>query len=151
MTLQEAISKYGVIQNGKWADESKWMILCPIPPSISAVWINSASHTQTVHIYINKDVSQPLLTALQNIESRGLLSQLHTFDGCFMIRDVRAMPGHPSCHSYGLAVDLNASQNTLGATPTLTPEFVKCFTDEGWSWGGNFKRQDGMHFSKAWE
>ena len=79
------------------------------------------------------------------------MSELKTFDGCFCIRDVRAIPGQKSCHSYGLAIDINAAENGLNKQPKLTPEFVKCFTDEGWVWGGKWKRPDGMHFALGWE
>jgi hypothetical protein len=51
-----------------------------------------------------------------------------------------------SLHSWGIAIDVNAAWNGLGKEPTLTPEFVKCFTDAGFDWGGTWKRKDGMHF-----
>ena len=51
-----------------------------------------------------------------------------------------------SLHSWGIAIDVNAFENGLNMTPKLSPGFVKCFTDNGFYWGGNFKRKDGMHF-----
>lgn len=148
-SLQEAKDRYGEIANGAWANEAKWMVVIKIPDSISQTWINVATKLPTKKIYVNKDLSQPLLNALNNILNRGLLTELHTFDGCFCIRDVRALPGHPSTHSWGLAIDINAKENPLNAIPVLSNEFIKCFTDEGFIWGGNFTRKDGMHFQYA--
>lgn len=152
LSLEDAKKKYGEIVNNKWADESKWMIVLQLPDNIAQFWINSATNSTFKHVYINKDAKEAFLKALQNLTDRQFEHQLKTFDGCFNIRDVRGLPGHPSCHSYGLAIDLNASENVLGQTPRLSPEFVKCFTDAGWTWGGTFPRKDGMHFSvNAWE
>lgn len=151
ITIENAKTRYGEIKDGKWTNESKWMVICVIPDNISTIWINSASGQPTRRIYINKDAKEPLLKALQNLKDNKLENELKTFDGCFNIRDVRGEPGKPSCHSFGLAVDLNAKENGLGKTPKLSKEFVKCFTDAGWTWGGNFKRLDGMHFSYGWE
>lgn len=149
ITLQEAIERYGKIEGGKWADEGKWMIRVDIPEEISATWINSATGKPTTHIYAHKELEGPLQRALLNLVARGLLSELKTFDGCFMLRDVRGEPGHPSWHSYGLAIDVNAAENQLGCEPSLSPEFVACFNDEGFVWGGTFHRLDGMHFQLA--
>jgi hypothetical protein len=149
-SIQDCIAKYGAIEGGKWADEAKWCILLEVPIEIQ--WINSATGKRANHVYCNKDMGSALKDALDNVVGRGLAGQLKTFDGCLMIRDVRGEPGHPSCHSYALAIDLNAATNKLGQEPTLSMELVKCFTDAGFSWGGSFKRKDGMHFScGGWE
>lgn len=150
MTLKDAQSRYGVIVNNVWKDELKWMIVHPIPVFVTN-WCNVVTKKPLKKIYINKDIAKNLDQALVNLRDRNLLTELKTFDGCFSIRDVRAVPGSPSTHSYGLAIDINAKENGLGCVPKLSDEFVKCFTDAGWTWGGNFKRKDGMHFSKAWE
>lgn len=149
MTLSEAKARYGEIKNGHWADEAKWCVLHT--PPLALTWINTATGKRVEHIYMNRDLIGPLDRALKNVIDRGLISDLKTFDGCFQIRDVRALPGHPSCHSYGLAIDCNASENPLGHEPKMSPELVKCFTDEWFAWGGNFHRKDGMHFSFAFE
>lgn len=151
LSLQDAIKKYGDIVNNKWADEAKWMILCQLPDNIAQFWINSVTNSTFKHVYINKDAKDAFLKALQNLTDRGFEHELKTFDGCFMIRDVRGMPGHPSCHSYGLAIDLNAKENPLRGESKLSSGFVQCWKDAGWTWGGDFSRKDPQHFSYAWE
>jgi hypothetical protein len=51
-----------------------------------------------------------------------------------------------SLHSWGIAIDVNAFENGLNMTPKLSAGFVKCFTDNGFDWGGTWTRKDGMHF-----
>jgi hypothetical protein len=158
ISLDDAKAKYGEIVRDaggvpSWAGETTWMVIhCP-QPEVVAVLNNSSmgpGHPAR-HIYCNTDMQDALTQAFQNVIDRQLLGELKTFDGCWMMRDVRAVPGQLSCHAYGLAIDLNASTNGLGEAPTFSPEFVACFTDAGFSWGGNFSRVDGMHFSYAWE
>ena len=150
MTLTEAVQRYGPIIDGKWADEIKHCRLYPVSPRISRNWINSATGKPTERIYCNRDLHDPLTWALETLYERGILEQLKTFDGCFNLRDVRGVPGKPSAHSYAIALDLNAATNALGSDGTLTAEFVKCFTDQGFVWGGTFTRKDPMHFTLGW-
>ena len=96
-------------------------------------------------LYCNKDMVAPLTQAFTNLTSRGKASELKTFDGCFNIRKKRGLSSM-SLHSWGIAIDVNAAWNQLNMTPTLSPEFVKCFTDAGFDWGGTWQRKDGMHF-----
>jgi hypothetical protein len=151
ISFEDAQKRYGEIINLHWANEAKWMVIAQVPDVLSNLWINSATGQPTRHVYINKDAKDPLLAALQNIINAQLEHELKTFDGCFNIRDVRGVPGKPSWHSYGLAIDVNAKDNVLGQTPKLSPEFIKCWTDAGWTWGGNFGRKDGMHFQVVLE
>ena len=100
-------------------------------------------------IYCNRDIIKPLEQAFRNIIDRGLIVELKTWNGCHNIRPKRGLKSW-SLHSWGIAVDINAATNPLGAEPTMSPELVKCFTDAGFNWGGNFKtRKDGMHFELA--
>ena len=96
-------------------------------------------------IYCNKDMVQPLAAAFNNLILRGFVNELKTWDGCFNIRKKRGLQSM-SLHSWGIAIDVNAFENGLGKEPKLSPGFVKCFTDAGFEWGGNWKRKDGMHF-----
>jgi hypothetical protein len=96
-------------------------------------------------IYCNRDLVQPLANAFQELIRTGHVNELKTWDGCFNIRKKRGLTSM-SLHSWGIAVDMNAFENGLGQTPKLSPGFVKCFTDNGFDWGGNWTRKDGMHF-----
>jgi hypothetical protein len=150
-TPAEAEERYGKIENGKWADEGKWMVVYKPPVWFQSQVINSATGKPCTKIYMNKDMVPAFEKAIESVFTRNLIQELKTFDGCFMIRDVRAIPGAKSTHSYGLALDINATENPLGKPPTMSSELVACFTEAGFTWGGHFKRKDGMHFSYAWE
>lgn len=96
-------------------------------------------------IFCNRDLIKPLRQALVNLIARGHKDELHSWDGCFNIREQRGST-QTSLHSWAIAIDLNAAENPLGKPPVLSDGFVKCFTDAGFDWGGNWKRKDGMHF-----
>jgi len=96
-------------------------------------------------IYCNRDMIVPLTKAFQNLISTGHVKELKTWDGCFNIRRKRGAMS-ASLHSWGIAIDVNAAWNGFGKKPTLSPGFVKCFTDAGFDWGGTWSFPDGMHF-----
>jgi len=99
-------------------------------------------------IYCNRDMIEPLSKAFHNLIQTGYVNELKTWDGCFNIRKKRGLSSM-SLHSWGIAIDVNAFENGLNQTPKLSPGFVKCFTDAGFTWGGTWKRKDGMHFELA--
>lgn len=152
---QMAIERYGVIDFSRrfWANQSEWLEMFNVPQGWFPNW--HVDGKLVTHIALNKDVHGPLLAALTSVKDKGLGGLLQTFDGCFNIRMVRGTSASPSLHSYALALDINADHNPLGATHGGFydhPEFVKCFTDAGFDWGGNFhNRKDPMHFSYGWE
>lgn len=96
-------------------------------------------------IYCNKALVPHLEKAFRNLIDRKLVTELKTWDGCFNIRKKRGSTS-TSLHSWGIAIDVNAAWNAMGKTPTLSPEFVQCFKDAGFDWGGDWKTPDGMHF-----
>ena len=99
-------------------------------------------------IYCNKDLVEPLKKAFKALIDTGHVKELKTWDGCFNIRKKRGLSSM-SLHSWGIAIDVNAFENGLNQTPKLSAGFVKCFTDNGFEWGGTWKRKDGMHFQLA--
>jgi hypothetical protein len=120
--------------------ERKHMVLWDVPTDI-----NISIPTIPNKIYCNKQIVKPLEEAFRNLMNYGLHKELKTWDGCFNIRKMRGA-NNQSIHSWGLAIDVNAAWNGLGKEPTLSPAFVKCFTDAGFDWGGIWERKDGMHF-----
>ncbi len=99
-------------------------------------------------IYCNKRLVEPLSQAFAALVLTGCVNELKTWDGCFNIRTKRGATT-PSLHSWGLAIDVNAAWNRFGMPPNLSPHFVKCFTDNGFDWGGTWSKPDGMHFQLA--
>lgn len=156
-TRSEAIERYGWIDFSSryWPAKGKWLVPLAIPKGWFPNWkVLDTDHPVEV-IYCNSDMKEPLENALKSVHSKGLGHILKTYDGCLAIRMVRGSNTHFSAHSYGLAIDLNARWNGLGSTQGGFfdhPEFVKCFKDEGLTWGGDFRsRKDAMHFSYCWE
>lgn len=116
-------------------------------------------------IYCHPLLIGPLERAFRNLVVRGYVNELKTWDGCWNFRPKRGYEkkyenamnagnemlaiSYLSIHSWANAIDVNASTNQLGKKPTLSKGFVKCFTDAGFEWGGNWSRPDGMHFQLA--
>lgn len=148
VTSNDCLKKYGspiddegtpTVNEGS-AFEMKWMSRQKIPLEI----IQEIRAFPTV-IYCNVDLIAPLTIALRNVAQRGLGGQIKTFDGCFNVRKKRGLSSL-SLHSWGIAIDINATWNQLGKEPTMSKELVQCFKDAGFDWGGDWKRKDGMHF-----
>lgn len=99
-------------------------------------------------IFINKMFRPRLERALRNLIARGFAKELTRWDGVFVIR-LKVTGKSMSLHSWAIACDVNAWENGYGVKPKLSKGFVKCFTDEGLDWGGNWKIPDGMHFQLA--
>lgn len=120
------------------ANEAKFMTLWDVPNNLRIDALPK-------RIYCNKLLVQPLWKALLAVSENGLQGQIKTWDGCFNIRKKRGA-STSSLHSWGLAIDINAAWNGFGKTPTMSKELVKCFTDNGFDWGGTWSKKDGMHF-----
>lgn len=132
-TPQMALAKYGA------PEKHGNMVLWDVPASLEIGVIPK-------RLYCNKDIVGPLSNAFKALIDTGYVKELKTFDGCFNIRYQRGSRTAASLHSWGIAIDVNAFENGLGAEPKLSAGFVKCFTDSGFDWGGGWKRKDGMHF-----
>jgi hypothetical protein len=144
ITMQDAVQKYGKIENGVWLQSAKFCGFVVMPHFISDFWRVQGGPVN--HIWCNIDMHKPLIQAMNNIHDRGCAMHLKTFDGCFNVRDRRGLPGHLSWHAYALAIDINAETNPLGGPGDMNPDLVACFKDAGFQWGGDFHRPDPMHF-----
>ena len=148
MTEEEVIKRYGAIVNGKLVDEDIACKVIQIPISIYAHFkvTNTATQMPFTRLYGHCDLEAPFIKALTNVLDAGVQDELHTFDGCFNVRLIRGGLNW-SAHSWGMAVDLNASLNPLGGISMWSDRFVQCFTMAGFTWGGTFQRRDPQHFS----
>lgn len=133
LTSSQCLLKYGQPR-----DPAPWLTVFHVPDYLRFGPVPKK-------IYCNQIIAVPLQTALSNIVARGLQKELKTWDGCFNIRPMRTSTNF-SLHSWGLAIDVNAKENPMGKIPMLSAEFVACWTDAGFDWGGDWQRPDGMHF-----
>jgi hypothetical protein len=136
VTSQQALKKYG--DPTKVEFQHRHMIMWDVPSNLEIGMIPK-------RIFCNKDMIDPLSKAFKNLIDTGAVKELKTWDGCFNIRNKRGLSSL-SLHSWGIAIDVNAFENSLNQVPKLSPQFVKCFTDAGFDWGGIWTRKDGMHF-----
>ena len=137
VTSNQCFNKFGDPTNP--ANQAKYMVMFDVPGKLEIGIIPKK-------IYCNKLMVEPLTQAFTNLIQSGHVAELKTWDGCFNVRTMRGLNSQ-SLHSWGIAIDVNANWNQLGQKPTLSAGFVKCFTDAGFEWGGNWKnRIDGMHF-----
>ena len=161
LAKQEAVTRYGKIENLVWPNEKQWIVDYQLPSdlevNLEANSYNSASFNydkktrRIISFKINKDAVEPLDQAIERLRLAGKLSEWKEMRASFAIREVFGVPGSLSTHSYGLALDINPSSNKWGEKPSLSAEFVNAFVSQGWTWGGYFRKPDGMHFSLAWE
>jgi hypothetical protein len=90
-----------------------------------------------------------LREALAEIERSGLgfLLDPSDYGGCYSPRFINAMPdSRVSHHSWGIAIDLNVTENPYGAKSGLDRRVVDIMERWGFSWGGRWLVPDGMHF-----
>lgn len=133
ITSKQCLDKFG-----EPSASNKCMTLFDVPTELEIGLIPKK-------IYCNRLMVEPLKKAFLNLKVSHKVIELKTWDGCFNIRKKRGL-NSMSLHSWGLAIDVNAFENGLNASPKLSQEFVKCFTDAGFEWGGTWTRKDGMHF-----
>ncbi|HYP24857.1 MAG TPA: M15 family metallopeptidase [Actinomycetota bacterium] len=69
------------------------------------------------------------------------------FGGCYSPRFINRNPaGRISHHSWGIAVDLNVTENAYGTKADLDLRLVRVMESAGFTWGGRWVVPDGMHF-----
>ncbi|MDQ3878599.1 MAG: M15 family metallopeptidase, partial [Actinomycetota bacterium] len=120
-------------------------------------WVNAYIVEASVPILgtvtCNRLMVPQLAAALSEIARDGLTSAVDPQDygGCYVPRFVDRNPALPlSMHAFGLAIDLNVSENQLGTEGHMDPRVVQIFEKWGFRWGGTFStRPDPMHFELA--
>jgi len=148
VTSKQALKAFG--DPRLLSTQQKWMTLWIVPADIREAFAHVYfADLGTIgfpkKIYGHKLFIPLLEKALRNVMDRKLTKQLKRWDGVFVIRK-KVSNNSLSLHSWGVACDVNREGNEYGQKPTLSSEFVKCFTDAGMEWGGNWKTPDGMHF-----
>ena len=128
---------YTVLGGGRIAPDPSW----------------EAAHiaTETVPILgsvrCNKALFPQLRAALREIEREGLANEIHPdeYAGCYYPRFI-AGTTTLSNHSFGLALDLNVPGNQRGTVGEMDRTVVSIFQKWGFTWGGDWRYTDPMHF-----
>jgi hypothetical protein len=104
-------------------------------------------------IPFHKKAADQLKNAFEEVERKGLVKYILTWDGSWVARHIswdkkKAL----SRHSWGIAFDINVRWNGYGKKPAAEGEYgtvrplVPVFEAHGFCWGGDWKTPDGMHF-----
>ncbi len=119
-----------------------------------SAWVRGNIRTETVPIMgrvtCHRLMLPQLRGALAEVEAKGLGGTLTTFDGCYVPRFIERNPERSiSLHTWGIAIDMDASTNYRGIAGTMDPEVVNIFKRWGFRWGGDWTYTDPMHFELA--
>jgi len=88
--------------------------------------------------------------ALEDVVTAGLAASINSYDGCYVPRFIERDPAHAiSLHTWGIAIDMDASTNYRGIEGTMDPGVVEIFKRWGFRWGGDWTYTDPMHFELA--
>ena len=109
-------------------------------------------HTSGITVACHRLIAPLLKAAVDECTAKGYRFDKVKDDWGWSHRWIRGRPGVLSNHSWGLAVDLNATKNPMttdGKNHTDMPAWVVATMQKyGFSWGGNYraKRRDPMHY-----
>jgi hypothetical protein len=129
--------------------EAKWMQLYVFPDWLAKIFPPYAGKPVTRQ-WVNKAIIPAFEAVFRDLLATGLWRELKSFDGLWVVRQKRGISEY-SIHSWGLAIDFNASLNPLGVKwGSRKGMFSKAFLDtwrrHGWVCGADFARGDSMHF-----
>jgi len=131
------IYNYRVLGGGRIAPEASWErehISTQQVPILGTVTCNTLIFPQ-------------LRAALSEIVALGLAEEIHPdeYAGCYYPRFI-AGSTTLSNHAFGLALDLNVPGNQRGTVGEMDRRVVAVFENWGFSWGGDWRYTDPMHF-----
>lgn len=114
-----------------------------------ASWVRSHIVTDTVPLLgtvtCNKFMMPQLKAALAEVVRAGLSKEVYQTAGCYYPRYI-AGTTTLSNHSFGLAIDINSTENQRGTVGQMSRAVVDIFKQCGFAWGGDWHYTDPMHF-----
>lgn len=141
-TAKELEKKFGNPLKSRTKFEKNWMELWDIPEEI-----NKAIPALPNKVYINYLLIAPLESTLRELIALGHHKEIKTWDGCYNVRLKRGGTTL-STHSYGIAIDMNATWNPFRGKVTWSKGFLDVWRKNDWICGADWSTasKDGMHF-----
>lgn len=138
-TISDAVGtfRYSVLSGGH---------IAPDP-----AWVKAHIATEPVpilgNVTCNKLMFPQLRAALEDVITQGLADKIHPgeYAGCYYPRFI-AGTTTLSNHAFGLAFDINVPGNQRGTAGEIDRGVVAIFKHWGFTWGGDWKYTDPMHF-----
>lgn len=141
--LPEILQVFGDLHDPKFEAKNIALFDLPYPIKYGAVTVTRARcHRLLVDNFV---------IVFKEIQAAGLATPwADEYSGIYATRPIRGYPMFPSCHSWGIAIDLEVASNPLGTIGHMHPDVVRIFEKYGFVWGGRFiHRKDPMHFQFA--
>ncbi|MEI2811027.1 MAG: M15 family metallopeptidase [Nocardioides sp.] len=114
-------------------------------------WVSANIRTEVMPILgpvtCHRVLMPQLRAALAEIQARGLADRIHPdeYAGCYYPRFI-ANTTELSLHAFGIALDLNVPGNQRGTAGQIDRTVVSIFKKWGFTWGGDWRWTDPMHF-----
>jgi len=121
------------------------MVGVNFPSGLPLGWKVNGMEVVATRARVNEAIAAETLALFRSWYLSGLWPKLATFDGGYTWRSKRGADDL-SMHAYGGALDFNASTNQLGSEGDMDRGLVEVAQRRGWTWGGEWKRPDPMHF-----
>ncbi len=119
------------------------LVLVPFPEPLQ---LSYGRPGQLAHSFrCHPAVADHFRHAFRTLEHEGLWHELKTYGGSFIVRAQKGAADKFSTHSWGIAGDFDVLNNQLGETPRMHPGVVQIWEACGFTWGGRWRRPDGMH------
>jgi len=122
-----------------WASQ---MVTVLMPAPLPLGWDRSKHATK---VRVHQAIAGEVVNIFEELKAGGEWYELRTYDGGYTWRLQRG-GSKLSMHGYGGALDFDAPWNKLGMLPQMPRGVVRVFERRGWTWGGRWRRKDGMHF-----
>jgi D-alanyl-D-alanine carboxypeptidase-like protein len=120
------------------------LVRVPFPEPLQLSWGHPG---QTVALMrCHPEAADSFKTVFATLKAEGLWRDLKTYGGCFVPRMQRGSGDKWSTHTWGVAMDVDVSNNKLGDEPRISLAVVQIFEANGFTWGGRWRRPDGQHF-----
>ena len=137
--LDEIIHIFGNIDDVQFEENNIVLFSLPYPLLYEGTPVSRAR--------CHRLVVENFQSAFEAIRSAGLDGGVKNYSGIYARRAIRGAGSHPSTHSWGIAIDLEADRYPLGSTNRFPDEVVQIFQNAGFFYGGDFlSRKDPMHF-----